>query len=125
MHGVAERRQDEAEKAVLLKAVAAAATVDERGLERCGIELDWPAHLDVEVLERDGGDVGAMQAHERWQIGAVHVRRADARKVGGKVERIRHVTIVATSRVWNLRRCFFVLPPPSQSIDAVHLSSSR
>ena len=102
----AECRERKAEECVLLKTVAAAASGNEGRLERGGIQLDRPAQLDVEILERDGRVVGTMEARPAWtgRRGSVcgtpmrvrYAGRSNASDTGSSFERRMFSNVVAT-----------------------------
>ena len=81
-----ETFQDRAEQLALLVAVAAPVRVDELGLDRVEVHADAAAEHQVQVLERDGRQVRAVQ---RRESGVRRVERAvvpDAPQVGVEVK---------------------------------------
>ena len=78
-----ERRR---EQQAVLVAVAAAAPGDQLGLHALEVDGDPAAERDVEVLERDRGDVRAVERRERRRPGRAGGVVADAPQIGGQVE---------------------------------------
>lgn len=62
--GEAESFEHDCEEAVLLEAVATAFLVDELADQRVDVEMNASAEEYIDVLERDGGDVGAVDGLE-------------------------------------------------------------
>ncbi len=80
----AERAQHAEEERVLFEAIAAAAALDELGEEGGFIEIDAGAERNVEILERDGEAMGALDLLERAEA-ALRLAGADAREIGGEL----------------------------------------
>src|SRR5262249_29474552 len=92
--GKAEAVEGKPEQRVLLKTIAAAPPPDERVLQRSRIEIDRQSHLDVEVLERNGGKVRPMERVQRRHVGTGRLRLADAGEIRRQIEGgfgIRHI----------------------------------
>jgi hypothetical protein len=65
VHGVAEALQRRGEQQTVLVAIAPAPTIDELRLDALEVDRYAAAQHDVDVLERDRGDVGAVQRGQR------------------------------------------------------------
>jgi hypothetical protein len=65
VHGVAEPFQRRAEQQTVLVAIAPAPTIDELRLDAVELDRYAAAEHDVDVLERDCGNVGAVQRGQR------------------------------------------------------------
>jgi hypothetical protein len=85
-----QRPQRRSQQHVVLKAVAAAPLVHELALQVVELERDRDAAVGVEVLERDRGDVGAMDLGQAgagadpdpFQVGSQIHGPGDSRAVG-------------------------------------------
>jgi hypothetical protein len=94
-HVEAHGLQGVREGPVVLVAVAAAAALDEFREQRVDVEPDGPAELDVEVLVRHRGDVGAVDTAQRMQRRASRGVDADALQVGGELRGVEHPSTIA------------------------------
>ena len=81
------------EERILLEAVAAAPTCHQLCLEAREVEQDRPAKLDVEVLEGDRGEVGAVQCPQRVDPGQAVARVPEPIEVGLEI----HVEMLPVS----------------------------
>jgi len=78
-------RERPGEQAVVLEAVAPAATVDQLGVHRLGRNVDSALQEHVDRLERDRGGMQAMQGAQRRQAGVARAVVADAGEIGVEV----------------------------------------
>ncbi|AGA28846.1 hypothetical protein Sinac_4669 [Singulisphaera acidiphila DSM 18658] len=74
--------QDRGEQRILLEAVAPTAVADQLGLQARQVEPDRSAEMDVEVLERDPGEVVQWEAFENLRRRRTIAGVTDAVQVG-------------------------------------------
>src|SRR4030095_1228022 len=102
-----ERPQRVREQRVLLKTVATAAPGDQRRLETVDVQPDGQTHLDVEVLERNGTHVRAVQRTKRVEVrqrGLFETEPATvAVEIEGHARDIRLGLRTCPARAWRLR----------------------
>ena len=85
-HGKAQALEDPEEETVLFKAISAPPVGDELLFNSLGFEADAALEQDVEILERDGGDVGELQVTEDREGRLAGSGVSDAGEVCGEVD---------------------------------------